>query len=31
MRELNKGDKPSDKMIATIDKVAKSVSKGFEG
>jgi F-type H+-transporting ATPase subunit alpha len=31
MRELNKGDKPSDKMIATIDKVAGSVSKGFEG
>lgn len=31
MRELNKGDKPSDKMIALIDKVAKSVSKGFEG
>lgn len=31
MRELNKGDKPSDTLIATIDKVAKSVSKGFEG
>lgn len=31
MRELNKGDKPSDQLIATIDKVAKSVSKGFEG
>ena len=31
MRELNKGDKPSDKLIATIDKVAGSVSKGFEG
>ena len=31
MRELNKGDKPSDELIATIDKVAKSVSKGFEG
>ena len=31
MRELNKGDKPSDELIATINKVAKSVSKGFEG
>ena len=31
MRELNKGDKPTDELIATIDKVAKSVSKGFEG
>ena len=31
MRELNKGDKPSDELIATIDKVAKGVSKGFEG
>ena len=31
MRELNKGDKPSDELIAIIDKVAKSVSKGFEG
>ncbi len=30
MRELNKGDKPSDDMIALIDKVAKSVAKGFE-
>lgn len=31
MRELNKGDKPTDEQIALIDKVAKTVSKGFEG
>jgi F-type H+-transporting ATPase subunit alpha len=31
MRELNKGDKPTDEQIALIDKVAKAVSKGFEG
>ena len=31
MRELNKGDKPTDELLALIDKVAKSVSKGFEG
>lgn len=30
MRELNKGDKPSDDMIELIDKVTKSVAKGFE-
>ncbi len=31
MRELNKGDKPSDDVIALIDKAIKSVAKGFEG
>lgn len=31
MRELNKGDKPSDKVKETITKTAKSVAKGFEG
>ena len=31
MRTLNTGDKPSDKLLAVIDKVAKSVAKGFEG
>ncbi len=30
MRELNKGDKPSDDMLKLIEKVAKSVAKGFE-
>jgi F-type H+-transporting ATPase subunit alpha len=31
MRELNKGDKPADKTIDTIKKVAHKVMKGFEG
>lgn len=31
MRELNKGDKPSDDVIELIDKATKSVAKGFEG
>jgi F-type H+-transporting ATPase subunit alpha len=31
MRELNKGDKPSDDVIALIDKATTSVAKGFEG
>ena len=30
MRELNKGDKPSDELLKLIEKVAKSVAKGFE-
>ncbi len=30
MRELNKGDKPADKTLGMIEKVAKAVSKGFE-
>ena len=30
MRELNKGDKPSDDVIALIDTVTKAVAKGFE-
>ena len=30
MRELNKGDKPSDEMIALIEKAAHSAAKGFE-
>jgi F-type H+-transporting ATPase subunit alpha len=29
MRELNKGDKPADKTLATIKKVAEKVMKGF--
>lgn len=31
MRELNKGDKPADKTVKLIDKVAAKVAKGFEG
>lgn len=31
MRTLNKGDKPDDKLLATIKKVATSAAKGFEG
>lgn len=31
MRELNKGDKPTDKTTETINKVANKVMKGFEG
>ena len=31
MRELNKGNKPSDDVIELIDKVITSVAKGFEG
>lgn len=31
MRELNKGDKPSDDALKTIDDVTKKVAKGFEG
>jgi F-type H+-transporting ATPase subunit alpha len=30
MKKLDKGDKPSDKQIEAIEKVAKSVAKGFE-
>ncbi len=30
MRELNKGDKPSDETAKLIDKVAKKTAKGFE-
>jgi F-type H+-transporting ATPase subunit alpha len=31
MRALNKGDKPDEKLLETIKKVAKAVAKGFEG
>ncbi|HSW77556.1 MAG TPA: F0F1 ATP synthase subunit alpha [Candidatus Chromulinivoraceae bacterium] len=31
MRALNKGDKPDEKMLSLIKKVAVSVAKGFEG
>jgi F-type H+-transporting ATPase subunit alpha len=31
MRELNKGDKPAEKTISAIKKVADKVMKGFEG
>lgn len=31
MRELNKGDKPTEAHIKLIEKIAKAVSKGFEG
>jgi len=31
MTELDKGDKPSDDVIAAIEKTAKTVAKGFEG
>jgi len=31
MKELDKGDKMTDKQIATIEKVTKSAVKGFEG
>lgn len=31
MRALNKGDKPDEKMLSLIKKVAISVAKGFEG
>jgi len=30
MRELNKGDKPSEKTLEAIKKTAKAVAKGFE-
>lgn len=30
MRELNKGDKPSDMVASTIEKAARKVLKGFE-
>jgi len=30
MAELNKGDKPDDKMVALIEKVAVKVMKGFK-
>lgn len=30
MRELNKGDKPSDELIELVDSVTESVAKGFE-
>jgi F-type H+-transporting ATPase subunit alpha len=31
MRKLNTGDKPEEKLLATIKKVATSAAKGFEG
>lgn len=31
MRELNKGDRPIEAQIKLIEKIAKAVSKGFEG
>lgn len=31
MQELDKGDKPSEEMLKTIDDVTKKVTKGFEG
>lgn len=31
MRKLNSGDKPDEKLLATIKKVAISAAKGFEG
>lgn len=31
MRELNKGDKPTDEHLKVIDEVTKKVAKGFEG
>lgn len=31
MRTLNKGDKPDEKLLKLIDKVARSAAKGFEG
>ncbi len=31
MRTLNKGDKPTDDLLKTIDDVTKKVAKGFEG
>lgn len=31
MTEIDKGDKPSDETIKTIEKVATAVAKGFEG
>jgi F-type H+-transporting ATPase subunit alpha len=31
MRKLNTGDKPDEKLLATIKKVAISAAKGFEG
>lgn len=31
MRALNTGDKPTDEQLTLIEKVARSVSKGFEG
>jgi hypothetical protein len=31
MRQLNKGDKPSDDVLKTITDVTKKVAKGFEG
>jgi len=31
MRELNKGDKPADKTVESIKKVAEKVMKGFKG
>jgi F-type H+-transporting ATPase subunit alpha len=30
MRELNKGDKPTDAHLKTIDELTKKVAKGFE-
>lgn len=31
MRQLNKGDKPTDKILKAIDEATKKVAKGFEG
>jgi F-type H+-transporting ATPase subunit alpha len=31
MQEVNKGAKPTDELLALIEKMAKSVAKGFEG
>jgi len=31
MRELNKGDKPSDEILAVIKSAAEDVAKGFKG
>ena len=30
MRELNKGDKPSDEQLKLIDEATKEIAKGFE-
>ena len=31
MAELDKGDKPSDEIVAIIDEIATNIAKGFEG
>ena len=30
MRQLNKGDKPTDEQTKTIEEVTKKAAKGFE-